>query len=131
MVGSYVWDYAGGRSPRALFWDVAVALDPAAAELDERTRYPICQADQLERLFRNAGINAVESGAIDLDAEFQNFDDYWMPFLAGYGPASAYLLSLAPGAQERLRAGLRAALTPADDQPFTLPIRALSVRGVK
>jgi SAM-dependent methyltransferase len=131
VVGSYVWDYAGGFTPRARFWEVAVALDPAAAELDERARYPICQPDQLERLFRNAGINAVESGAIEIEAEFQNFDDYWSPFLAGYGPASAYLLSLAIDAQERLRETLQAELSTVDDGPFPLPIRALSVRGVK
>jgi SAM-dependent methyltransferase len=131
VVGSYVWDYAGGFAPRAHFWDVAIKLDPAAAELDERTRYPICQPGQLEQLFRNAGVNSVESDAIEIEAAFQDFDDYWSPFLAGYGPASAYLLSLAPDAQLRLRQKLRAELAPAGDRPFSLPIRALSVRGVK
>jgi SAM-dependent methyltransferase len=131
VVASYVWDYAGGFVPRARFWDAAIALDPSAAELDERTRYPICQPDQLDRLFRNAGVHAVESGQIEIEAEFQNFDDFWAPFLAGYGPASAYLLSLASDAQERLRETLRAELSPAGDRPFNLPIRALSVRGVK
>ena len=42
MVASYVWDYAGGMGLRARFWEAAIALDPAAAAQDERTRYPIC-----------------------------------------------------------------------------------------
>lgn len=131
VVASYVWDYAGGFAPRAKFWDAAIALDPAAVDLDERTRYPICQPDQLERLFQSAGIHAVEIGDIEIEAEFQSFDDYWAPYLAGYGPASAYLLSLASGDLERLRERLRGEFLPGNDGAFRMQIRALSVRGVK
>ena len=131
IVGAYVWDYAGGFEPRARFWAAATALDPAAAAVDERTRYPICDPVQLERLFRSAGINAVETGTIEIDAEFHDFDDYWSPFLAGYGPASRYLLELPAPAQERLQEQLRAELAPTGADPFSLPIRALIVHGVK
>lgn len=131
VVAAYVWDYAGGLAPRARFWEAAIALDPTAAELDERTRYPICQPDSLARWLRNAGLHAVETGEIEIDAEFQHFDDYWLPFLAGYGPASAYLLALPASQQEALRERLREELTPGTDGPFHLPIRALSVRSVK
>lgn len=131
LVAAYVWDYAGGLAPRARFWDAAIALDPAAAALDERTRYPICQPDQLARLFRSAGLHAVETGEIEIEAEFQDFDDYWLPFLAGYGPASAYLLSRSEAHQEALRERLRTELVGEADGPIHLPIRALSVRSVK
>ncbi len=107
-VGAYVWDYAGGFAPRARFWEAATALDPAASEVDERSRYPICNAVQLERLFRSAGINAVEAGTVEIEAEFHGFDDYWTPFLAGYGPASRYLLELPQAQRETLREQLRA-----------------------
>ncbi|MCA9860826.1 MAG: methyltransferase domain-containing protein [Thermomicrobiales bacterium] len=130
-VGAYVWDYAGGLAPRALFWSVATALDPAAEELDERVQYPICQPDQLARLFQSAGLHAVETADIELEATFSDFEDYWDPFLAGYGPASAYLLSLPADAQQALRDRLRAELPAAEYEPFRLPIRAFSVRGVK
>lgn len=130
-VGAYVWDYSGGFAPRARFWSAATALDPAASRVDERTRYPICNPVQLERLFRSVGMNAVETGAIEIDAEFQSFDDYWNPFLAGYGIASQYLLGLSPARQEALRERLRMELSPAGQTRICLPIRALSVRGVK
>ena len=84
VVGAYVWDYAGGLAPRARFWEAAIALDPAAAALDERTRYPICQPDQLARLLRSADVHAVETGEVEIEAEFHDFDDYWLPFLSGY-----------------------------------------------
>ncbi len=130
-VGAYVWDYASGFGPRARFWDAASALDPAAALADERTAYPICDPVQLERLFHSAGINAVETGAIEIVAEFQGFDDFWTPFQAGYGPASRYLLGLPAPAQNELREKLRNDLAPDSSAAFSLPIRALSVRGVK
>jgi hypothetical protein len=129
-VAAYVWDYAGGLALRATFWEAAIALDPAAAEHDERARYPICRPDQLSRMMDNAGLHAVENGSIEITAEFRDFDDYWQPFLAGYGPASAYLLALPEAGQAALRERLRAELSPGDG-PFQLPVRALSVRGVK
>jgi SAM-dependent methyltransferase len=131
VVASYVWDYAHGIGLRAPFWEAAIALDPAAAAHDERSRYPICQSDRLEELFDSAGLHAVESGEIEIAARFQNFDDYWQPFLAGYGPASAYLLALPSTEQDRLRERLQTVLAPDTTAPFSLPVMALSVRGVK
>jgi SAM-dependent methyltransferase len=46
-VAAYVWDYAGGMELMRRFWDAAVALDPAAAELDEGRRFGICQPEPL------------------------------------------------------------------------------------
>ena len=37
-VAGYVWDYADGMQMMRAFWDAAVALDPAAAPLDEGQR---------------------------------------------------------------------------------------------
>src|SRR5262245_56634080 len=34
-IAAYVWDYAEGMQLMRVFWDVAVALDPAAQPLDE------------------------------------------------------------------------------------------------
>lgn len=131
-VGAYVWDYAGGFAPRAKFWEAASAIDPdGAAAVDERTVYPICDPVRLLRLFQSAELNAVETGDIEFDAEFVDFDDYWTPFLAGYGPASRFLLGLPHEAQARLRERLRAELAPVESAAFRLPIRALTVRGVK
>lgn len=131
VVASYVWDYAGGLAPRAHFWRVATELDHRVATLDERVRYPICQPDRLAELFRGAGLHAVETGAIDIEARFQNFDDYWQPYLAGYGPAGTYTLALSESQQIQLRDRLRRVLAPDPNEPFTVPMRALCVRAVK
>jgi len=131
VVAAYVWDYSGQLAPRAQFWDAAIALDSVATPLDERLHHPICHPDRLTALLQGAGLHAIEAGHIDIEAHFQNFDDYWQPFFAGYGPASAYLLSLPAAGQERLRDRLQATLTPEGDGSFSLPIRAICVRSVK
>ena len=40
VVAAYLWDYAGRMELIRRFWDAAVALDPAAAELDEAPPVP-------------------------------------------------------------------------------------------
>jgi SAM-dependent methyltransferase len=130
VVGAYVWDYASGMEPRTYFWNVATELDPAAAELDERTRYPICQPGALVSLFRNAGLNAVESGSVTIETRFVDFDDYWTPFLAGYGIASTYVVGLPEERRERLRRALQQSLPSAHGGSIVLHARAWTVRGV-
>ncbi len=46
-VAACVWDYAGEMTLLRQFWDAAVALDPAAAPLDEGASMPHCQPDSL------------------------------------------------------------------------------------
>jgi hypothetical protein len=35
-----------------------------------------------------------ELRAIDIATDFQNFDDYWSPFLGGQGPAPSFVMAL-------------------------------------
>jgi SAM-dependent methyltransferase len=106
-VAAYVWDYAGRMELLRHFWDAAVALDPAATDLDEGRRFPLCQPQPLADLFRAAGLNDVEVQAIDIATEFHDFDDYWSPFLGGQGPAPTYVMSLAEPRRAALRERLR------------------------
>ena len=58
-VAAYVWDYAEGMQLLRIFWDSAIMLDPAAQELDEGRRFPLCRADAFRELFRSAGLRDV------------------------------------------------------------------------
>jgi SAM-dependent methyltransferase len=128
-VAAYVWDYAGGMELIRRCFEAARELDPAAEELDEGRRFPLCRLDRLEALFRGAGLTDVESQPIDIPTVFRDFDDYWQPFLAGQGPAPAYVVSLAPERRDALREHLRASLPVAADGSIPLTARALAVRG--
>ncbi len=130
-VAVYVWDYAAGMEPIRRFWDAAVALDPDAAALDEATRFPLCSRPALAGLLETAGLVAVEARAVDAPAVFQDFDDYWTPFLSGEGPAPGYCAALDEGRRTTLRESLRGRLRTSSDGSIALTARAWAARGVR
>lgn len=130
-VGIYVWDYAEGMELIRQFWDTAVELDPGAGELDEGRRFPLCRPDELRRLFEEGGLTSVETRAIDVPTVFQDFDDYWSPFLGSQGPAPSYVASLDEPARARLAARLRERLPVGADGSIELVARAWAVRATR
>ncbi|MGZ6316492.1 MAG: class I SAM-dependent methyltransferase [Anaerolineales bacterium] len=130
-VGLYVWDYAGKMQFMRHFWNAAGALDPAARDLDEGRRFPICQPDKLIDLFQTAGLTELDTEPIEIETYFKDFDDYWAPFLGGQGPAPSYAMSLNEEARARLRERIRAALPFAIDGSIPLVARAWAVKGHK
>jgi SAM-dependent methyltransferase len=131
VVATYVWDYAEGMQLMRHFWDAAVALDPAAAALDEGRRFPLCHPAPLEALWRDAGLRDVEARAVEVATPFRDFDDFWTPFLGGQGPAPSYTMRLDPGRRARLRAHLHEGLPIAADGAIALTARAWAVRGLR
>jgi ubiquinone/menaquinone biosynthesis C-methylase UbiE len=129
LAGAYVWDYAGEMQLMRYFWDTAIALDPAALELDEGKRFPVCKPEPLSELFRSAGFRGVEVHGIDVTTTFRDFDDYWSPFLGGQAPAPGYCLSLSEEHRSTLRERIRAELPARADGSIHLIARAWAVRG--
>jgi SAM-dependent methyltransferase len=128
-IAAYVWDYAGEMQLMRRFWDAAVALNPAAGELDEARRFPICRPEALQTLFTDAGLGNVETRAIDVPTVFADFDDYWSPFLGGQGPAPGYCMSLPEPDRLVLRERIRDSLPPDDDGRIRLVARAWAAKG--
>jgi SAM-dependent methyltransferase len=129
LAAAYVWDYGGAMQFMRHFWNAAAALDPAAAELDEGRRFPICAPEPLRAAWTGAGFRNVEVAAIDIETVFPDFDDYWTPFLSGQAPAPGYCMSLSEEARARLRQRLRDSLPTAIDGSIPLYARAWAVRG--
>jgi SAM-dependent methyltransferase len=130
-VALYVWDYAEGMELMRHFWDAAVALDPAARDLDEGVRFPICRPEPLAMLFSGVPLAGVETRAIDVPTVFRDFDDYWTPFLGGQAPAPGYCLSLSAERRDALREQIRARLPCRADGVIPLVARAWAVRGLR
>ena len=130
-VALYVWDYAGRMQMLRHFWNAAVALDPAARDLDEGRRFPICNPHSLMDLFQNAGLSQVQVRPIDISADFKTFDDYWSPFLGGQGPAPGYIMSLNEKRRSQLRERIYNSLPFALDGTIPLVMRAWAVKGIK
>jgi len=130
-VAAYVWDYAEGMQLMRRFWDAAVALNPAAGELDEARRFPGCWPEPLSALFKAAGLSELATAAIDVPTVFKDFDDYWSPFLSGQGPAPGYCMKLPEPERVALRENIRKSLSVERDGSIHLTARAWGVRGVK
>lgn len=129
VVAGYVWDYAGGMAMIRQFWDAAKLLNPAAAELDEARRFPLCHPEPLRALWAGAGLGEVAVEPIDVLSRFDSFEDYWTPFLGGQGPAPTYVASLTDRQRRSLRELLATRLPKEPDGGIVLTARAWAVRG--
>jgi ubiquinone/menaquinone biosynthesis C-methylase UbiE len=130
-ISAYVWDYSEGMGFLRHFWDAAVALDPAARDLDEGVRFRICEPDRLREVFEQAGLRAVESGDIVVTTPFSSFEDYWIPFLHGQGPAPGYVAALVETDRDGLRQRLDADLPRSSDGTIDLIARAWTVTATR
>ncbi len=125
-VASCTWEYSGGMTMLRTFWDAALSLDSETPDEGRTMRYN--DPDGLRELWLRAGLEAVETGALVVEASYQDFDDYWEPFTAGVGPAGAYTLSLDADRRAALREECRRRLGDPDGA-FTLGAKAWAVKG--
>jgi SAM-dependent methyltransferase len=131
VVGAYVWDYAGGMEMLSHFWAAVAALDSAGEALDEGRRFPLCQPEPLRKLWEGTGLADVTVETLESSMIFADFDDYWMPFLGGQGPAPGYVMSLSEAGRADLRELLRSRLPTQPDGSVVLAARAWAVRGTR
>ncbi|HET8894611.1 MAG TPA: methyltransferase domain-containing protein [Gaiellaceae bacterium] len=125
-VTSCVWDYAGEMTMLRAFWDAALELDADAPDEGRTMRY--CTPEELSELWTRAGLREVETQPLLVEARYENFDDYWLPFTAGIAPSGAYCASLAEEQQTALKeACFRRLGSPSGS--FSLSARAWFVTG--
>ncbi len=129
-VAMYVWDYAGGMQMMRNFWDAAIAVSPNDSRFDQAERFPLCQPEPLQALFEHNQLKSVSVEALEVPTVFQNFDDYWQPFLGKTGSAPTYLASVSDDVREQIRTTLESRLAPMQNQPIHLSARAWAVRGI-
>ena len=128
-VAACTWDASGGMELHSIFWSEAIGLNPAAESRAERAGS--CNVKgQLAQLWEATGLDDVEETSIDLSMDFGSFDDYWLPYLEGVGPAGVYVVGLAEDERDALRDRLRTRLLHGDAEgAFVLAARAWAVRG--
>lgn len=128
-VAVYVWDYGEGMQMMRQFWDAARQIDPGSERWDQGRRFSICRPDALARLFENAGLENVQTRAIDVPTPFRDFDDFWQPFLGGQGGAPAYCAALPGDMRDKLRQALSERLPIEPDGSIALTARAWAAKG--
>jgi ubiquinone/menaquinone biosynthesis C-methylase UbiE len=126
VVAACVWDHARMEMLRN-FWDSALALDPDAPTEAKRMRFGT--PDELRELWTDGGFEEVITDSLEVEEEYESFDDYWEPFTAGVGPGGAYCVSLDDDARAALREECRRRLGDPSGA-FSLPARAWAARGL-
>jgi SAM-dependent methyltransferase len=129
LVAAYVWDYAEKMDLIRIYWDAAAQLDPSAQGQDQGERFPLCRPDALAAAFTGAGLQQFDVTAVEIPMRLADFDDYWLPFLGGQGPAPAHAMSLEEPERQRLRDLIRARLPLQTDGTIVLAARAWAARG--
>jgi SAM-dependent methyltransferase len=127
-VAAAVWDYAGEMTLLRRFWDAAIALDPAATELDEGASMPFCTPDELGALLSGAGLARVDVAPAVVSAGYDGFEDLWRPLELGVGPSGAYVAGLSSERRAAFKQELRRRLG-VGDEPFRLEARAWIATG--
>ncbi len=128
-VAACVWDNVGMRMG-SIMREEATKLDPAAAAKGERIAQHFGVGD-LSALWRKNGMESIVEAPLEIRMEFSSFYEYWTAMLAGGGPNTAYLEELPGEQKERLRLALKKRhLGDRPDGPYSLPAKALAVRGV-
>jgi SAM-dependent methyltransferase len=123
LVTACVWDHGGGRGPLSLFWRAVHDLDPTNRGEGDLAG---TREGQLGRLARDAGLRDVTEAALTTSLRFGSFEEWWLPYELGVGPAGAHVAGLDDAGREALRARCADLAPPA---PFTVEATAWCVTG--
>lgn len=129
-VAHYVWDYAGHMQIMRNFFDTAILYDARSAEFDDGLNAPICRPGPLKNAFASAKLVDISVTALDIPTAFNNFDDYWTPFLGGVGSAPKYCVSLDESTRNKIRTALQEKLPTGPDGEILLAARAWAIKGI-
>jgi len=95
-VATCKWDFYEGLQMLSLFWRAAAAIAPKAVQRQQhRNRPPDASGlRELAELWAGAGLTDIRTARLELSMEFESFTDYWLPFLGGATPTSAFAVAL-------------------------------------
>lgn len=131
LIGAFVWDYTQGMEFLRYFWDAAASIDADASRLDEGRRFPICDGESLAAVFQAGGVARVRVTALSVVTRFASFDDYWLPFLGGTGPAPSFVSGLTESQVAALQRELASRLPTGPDGAIALKAKAWAVLGYR
>ena len=114
-----------------MLWDTAVAIDPKArVTRDHLFANPVAIPGGLAGFFQAVGLKDVDTQSLTIRMDYENFEDYWQPFLGRQGPVGTYFANLSPALNARIKEAVRDAYcSGSPDGPRSLTASAWAVRG--
>lgn len=126
VAAACVWDFDGGMEMLRAFWDASVSVVPDAPDEAHTLRFG--HPGEIAELLATAGFENIEETTLHVTSTYTGFEDLWSGFLAGIGPAGAFLVSLDDEPRRAIREELfRILAAPAG--PFTLGAVARFAQG--
>jgi ubiquinone/menaquinone biosynthesis C-methylase UbiE len=133
VVAASVWDYPGGFTFVRMFADTAAVLDQSGENYRAKQMSALFTGpDELATEWTRLRLQDVDQTSLLIRMDFENFDDYWKPWLGGQGTVGAYVISLSQEKRVRLEHYLRLAyLGGRPDGRRSFTATAWAVRGIK
>jgi len=126
-VATYMWDIPGGG---ATVDPIYTALESMGMTNSVRPPNPAVSGRQaMEELWKNAGLESVDTTVIRVPVVYSNFDDFWDSNTVPVGQQGKLIESMSMSAREQLRARLRQHLPFASDGRIIYESFANAVRG--
>ena len=128
IVALCTWDLPNGVEMNTIFRKAATALDPSA-EIPGVSNFRTKEGT-IPALLVESGLREVEETALTIQMNFDSFDNLWLNWLRGGGPAGSYIVKLSPEHKQALHDKVRQeVLKGRPDGPFTLQALAWAARG--
>lgn len=126
-VATYMWDGPGKRLSMQPFYDV---LETMGMEIARLPGFDDSSQERLARVFETAGLEHVDTCAINIELSFDSFETYWasQTGLESH-PVMRSVRAMTEDEVERLKALLRDRLPPGPDGRVGYRARANAVRG--
>lgn len=130
VVAACVWISGKDNERNRLFWEAAMAIDPAATKR-RKTEGGHDRKGKLSTLWAGCGFKEIEETELAVTVDFASFDEYWLPHLEGQAHAGSYVKSLSADLRDALRERLRRdILGTKPDGRFSIRAKAVAVRGI-
>ena len=123
-VAACMWDLAGGgMTMLKTFWTAYEEVAPGSKRAERRIG---TRSGDIAGLLERAGLTDIVDDSLTVAADYTDFDDFWIPFTLGVGPAGSALHEMTEEDQAEVREKCRAAVP---DGAFSLDATAWFARG--
>jgi SAM-dependent methyltransferase len=125
-VGTYMWDVPGGGTP---VHPIYVAMESLGMPSPRPPGAAVSRRDTLQVLWKDAGLESIETQVIRIPVMYSDFDDFWDSNTVPVGPQGKAIQEMSPTVRAQLRARLREQLPVGPDGRIAYTSFANAVKG--
>ena len=125
---AYIWDRPANGVP---LWPIYKAVKDMGMEVPQPPSAAFSTREAMDGLWREAGLEAVETTVIRVTVSFKDFEDFWQSNTLPVGPHSKFVNGLAEDQKQELRRRLRDSLPTAAGGRISYEAVANAVKGRK